>query len=392
MTVKKLIGQLHLWLGLASGLVVLVVTLTGSIMVFEKEIDEYVNRDFYFTKAPSATNRLTVDSLLNNARQYDASMKITGIELDTHAADRSVLFRAKKNDHTWYIAVDPYTGKTLGAIDQDSRFFTIVLHLHRYLLAGDAGKIITGISCLIFLTLILTGLVLWWPKRIKMLKQRLKIKWPASGKRFNWDLHAVGGFYVHLVIFTIALTGLTWSYKWFNNAIFLAFDGKPQKKYEAPANRHVPAIANGYFEKVYQETNRLLAYRGAVNFNMSGKDSLAITVSKENLEASIPNVVDFLYFDRSSGQLLKERLYAKESTGTKVRRAILPIHSGSIYGWPTKLLAFFSCVVAFSLPITGLRIWLGRKKKKRVAAKRAATHTNPTPASAAEERLTAKVY
>ena len=363
MTFKKISGQLHCWLGLASGLVVFVVALTGSILVFEKELDEGVNHSFYFTEVPEGAQRLSADSLLSNARQYDASMQMTGMEIDAEAAGRNVLVRGKKNGETWFIAIDPWTGKVADAVNHERRFFTIVLKLHRYLLAGDVGKVITGIACLIFLALVLTGLLLWWPKRIRNLKQRLQIKWKSHSKRLNWDLHAVGGFYVHIIIFIIAFTGLTWSYKWFNNGIYLLFDGKPMKKNEVPANRQQLPVATGFYEKVCRETNRRLPNKGIVSIGIPEKDSLSIVVSKENLEASIPNVVDFLYFERGTGELLKERLYRNESTGMKVRRMVYPIHTGSIYGWPTKVLAFFSCLVAVSLPVTGLRIWLGRKKK-----------------------------
>jgi uncharacterized iron-regulated membrane protein len=369
MTAKKIFGQLHLWLGLASSLVVLVVALSGSILVFEKEIDESVNSDFYFVEVPANTQRLPVDQLLAAAKAFDPAVKVTNIRMSTADAGRSAIFGGKKGEDMYVTAVNPFTGKVIRSINHSNRFFTIVLQLHRRLLMGDVGKAITGVSCLIFLSLIITGLVLWWPKRRKMLKQRLTVKWDASRKRLNWDLHAISGFYVHLVLFTIALTGLTWSYKWFNNGIFLLFDGKPMKKMEAPANKVMQPAMAGYYEKVYQDANKKLSYKGNVNIILPPKDSLAITVSKENLEAGRTNIVDVIYFEKGTGTLLKERLYKNETAGWKVRRAIYPIHTGNIYGWPTKIIAFISCLVGASLPITGLFIWLGRKKKKSAAKK-----------------------
>lgn len=352
----------HLWLGLASGLVVMVVCLTGAILVFEKEIDEWVNHKLYFTEAQQG-QRLPLDSLLANARAYDKSIKVSNIVLETADPGRNILFSGKKKDDTHIIAIDPYTGTIAGSVNDSKQFFTIVLKLHRYLLMKDTGKIITGISCLIFIALVLTGLILWWPKKRKQLKQRLAIKWDSKFKRLNWDLHAIGGFYVHLVILVIAVTGLTWSYKWVNNSLFVLFDGKPQQKFQVPANTVQQAVSTGFYEEVYQDANKRLAYKGKVNISIPAKDSLAITVSKENREASITNIVDYLYYEKGTGRLLKERLYENETTGMKVRRAIYPIHTGNIYGWPTKLLAFFSVLFAASLPVTGFMIWLKRGKK-----------------------------
>lgn len=363
---KKLLGKIHLWLGLASGLVVMVVALSGSILVFEKEIDEAVNRDFYFAAAGGA--RLPVDSLVRNVQAFDPSLELTEIEHIRNGEQRNFIISGKKDGATWMVAVNPYTGAVLRSINHDERFFTTVLHLHRYLLAGAVGKAVTGVSCIIFLLLIGTGLVLWWPKRYRNLKQRLKVKWAGSRKRLTWDLHAVGGFYVHLLLFVIALTGLTWSYKWFNNGIFMLFDGKPMQKYTAPNNRVQQPLAYGFYEQVYREANRRLPNRGKLSLMLPKADSLSVTVSKENYDAPVTNMVDYLFFERGTGQLLKERLYKNESMGMKVRRIVYPIHTGQIYGLPTKIIAFIVCLVAASLPVTGVFIWLGRKKKQKKAA------------------------
>lgn len=358
---KKIIGFLHLWLGLASSLVVLIVTLTGSILVFEKEIDEWVHKDFFFVKPEG--ERLSIDRLITAAKQHDTTLQVTSMTVHTDAPDRSVVLYAKRKKETIWVAVNPYTAQVLGTINSDTRFFTIVLQLHRYLCLGKTGKVITGISCLIFLSLIITGLVLWWPKKRKEWQQRLKIKWKARAKRLNWDLHAVGGFYVHLIIFLIAFTGLTWSYQWFNNGIFQVFDGKPQQRLVNPPNQIKQPITDGFYENIYQQTNIRLPYKGEVDIVIPAADSVSVRISKLNLEADYSNVVDFLFYEKGTGRVLGERLYKNETMGMKVRRIVYPIHTGNIYGWPTKILAFISTLIAFSLPITGLRIWLGRKKK-----------------------------
>lgn len=365
MTLKKIFGKLHLWLGLASGLVVLVVAATGCLLVFEDELDEWANHDFYFVSVPHHVQRLPLDSLVSSAAAYNSSLKISRIYIETKADDRSVVFWAKKGKkQTWWIAVDPYTGKVIRAIDNNKRFFGVVLNLHRTLCMNETGKAITGASCLIFVIMIITGLVLWWPKRWKVLKQRTRIQWSSRWKRLNWDLHAVGGFYVHLVLFAIALTGLTWAYPWFNNAIFVLADGKPVKKNEAPANTVKQPIQAGFYESIYQQTNNKLPYKGRIGMIMPEKENLSVTVNKMNRDASVNNITDVLYFEKGTGHLLKENLFKNSSTGNKVRRMVYPIHTGKLYGWPTQLIALIAALVAFSLPITGLFIYLGRKKKK----------------------------
>ncbi|MCW3465074.1 PepSY-associated TM helix domain-containing protein [Chitinophaga nivalis] len=361
---KKITGQLHLWLGLASGLVVFIVTVTGSMLVFEKELDPLINKDRYFVAHQPGEARLSLDSLLRQVARAQPALQVTRLEIETHDPDRPLMLLATRKKELYRMAVDPYTAKVVSVIPEDKRFFSIIVHLHRYLLAGKTGKAITGVSCIIFICLIISGLILWWPKKWKGLKQRLSIKNSGNRKRFIWDLHAVGGFYIHALILVIALTGLTWSYKWFNNGIFLVMDGKPPAANKAPANRVMQAAGDGFYESLYNKANVALPYNGRVTLLIPAGDSTAVTVSKENHEAAVPNVVDFLYYEKGTGTLLKAMPYAKQTAGMKVRRMIYPIHTGSIFGWPTKLLAFFSCLFAASLPVTGLLVWLNRRKKK----------------------------
>lgn len=366
MTAKKIIRQLHLWLGLVSGLVVFVVTLSGAILVFEDEIEHLTSRELYFVTPGHA--RLPLDSLKQQAQSFDPAISLTRVETAPHDAARTALFYGKKDKTTYLIAVNPYTGAVIKGIPEETRFFRVVLRLHRYLLANEAGKAVTGVSCLIFLVLVITGIVLWWPKRWKYLRQRTAIKWSGSFKRVVWDVHAIGGFYVHLLIFAMAFTGLTWSYKWFNNGIFQVFDGKPMTPYKVPPNQTIQPAGSGFYEQVYRQANRELPYNGKMVLHFPATDSLSVSVTKENYTARIPNIVDFLYYESGSGRLLGKRLYDDQSTGMKVRRAVYPIHTGSIFGWPTKVLALISCLVAASLPVTGLLIWLkgakGREPKK----------------------------
>ncbi len=372
MTLKQIFGKLHLWLGLASGLVVLIVAGTGILLVFEDELDEWANKDFYTVSVPQNAQRVSVDSMYQVAKAYDTSIKVTRMYLESKAPEQSVIFYAKKKKtHNWHIAVNTYTGKLISAREFDKRFFGVVLNLHRHLCMDEVGKTITHASCLIFVLMIITGLILWWPKRWAILKQRTRIAWSSKWKRLNWDLHAVGGFYVHLVLLSISLTGLVFAYPWFSNFVDQLADGKPAPKKEAPANTVKAPIKDGFYESLYEQANTKLPYKGRVTILLPEKENLAIPVNKMNREAAVDNVIDVLYFEKGTGKLLKEALFKNSSTGNKIRRMNLPIHTGKLYGWPTQILVLIAAMVAFSLPITGFLIyWVGRKKRKAKTAKK----------------------
>lgn len=364
---KKILGWLHLWLGIVSGIVVLIVALTGSLLVFEEELEHTFHSSFFYVAAPANVNRLPLDQLVTTVQEKYSGYKTANMKIET-AGNRSIIFLLQKSKtNQLYVAVNPYTGHIIETMPASRRFFTIVLQLHRYLCMGAVGKAITGISCAIFVFLTLSGLILWWPKRNNR-KQRFRVKWNASYKRLNWDLHAVFGFYIHLVLLAISLTGLVWSYQWVNGLLFYTFNGSFRAEKVTPP----PSIAqqgSGYFEKIYRTTNETLVYDGPVTITY-GNDSLAITAFKNNIAASTANTYDFLYFEAGTGNLLKTRLHKDESAGMKARRLVYPIHTGSIFGWLTRIIALISALVAASLPVTGLLIYLGRKKKQALVHKK----------------------
>ncbi|MGG7662421.1 PepSY-associated TM helix domain-containing protein [Dyadobacter sp. BHUBP1] len=377
-TFKRIASQLHLWLGVSSGLVVFIVALTGSILVFEEELEPVIYPKFHVVEASKDQSTLPLDKLRSAVASAYPKQRIARIVIEPHPS-RTVIFglvKGKKEKDVFSVAVSPYTAEITDTRRENESFFHIVLQLHRYLCLENTGKAITGVATIMFIVIMITGLALWWPNR-KQAKQRFTIKWNAKFKRLNWDLHAVFGFYVLPFTFLIALTGLVWSYQWVNNMIYLTFDGKPQQKREAPANVGIRNTTSmGTLAKIISETNRLLPHPGRIQFTLPESDSLSITVSKVNETASVSNVVDFLYFDQNDGHLLGKRLYDDETTGMKVRRLVFPIHTGSIWGWPTKVPALIVALITATLPVTGMVIWVGRKfKKKKVVRKNAAPHT-----------------
>lgn len=378
-TFKKIASQLHLWLGVSSGLVVFIVALTGSILVFEDELEPVIYPEFHVVEAPKGQSSLPLDNLRDAVARAYPQQHIARIVIEPRP-DRTVIFglvKGKKEKDVLSVAVNPYTAEIADTRRENESFFHIVLQLHRYLCLEDTGKAITGVACVMFIVIMITGLVLWWPNR-KQAKQRFTIKWNAKFKRLNWDLHAVFGFYVLPFTFLIALTGLVWSYKWVNSMIFLTFDGKPQQKREAPANPSLVGTSKpGVLTQINTETNRLLNHPGRIQFTLPESDSLSITISKSNDEASIANVVDFLYFDQHDGHLISKRLYADETSGMKVRRLVFPIHTGSIWGWPTKILALIVALITATLPVTGIIIWVGRKFKKEKKVRKNLVVTHP---------------
>ncbi|MFC5683394.1 PepSY-associated TM helix domain-containing protein [Flavobacterium sp. MAHUQ-51] len=364
-TIKKSIGKIHLWLGLSSGLIVFIVALTGSLLVFEKEIDSFLHPELYKVENIGSTKK-PIDEAIKNLNKSFAIDSIQRIYTYQEAQKTALIIAKTKDKKTFYFAINPYTAKVIGSIEPTKHFFTIVNHLHRNLLLGKTGKLITGISCLTFIILLISGLCLWWPKKRKNLKQRLTIKWKASFKRVNWDFHSTLGFYSFLFLLIIALTGLTWSFKWFENSLYYITDGVAKKPSIKVANPPKPQNINHqtyFYQNIIDQTNTLFPYQGNIQIRLPNDTVNSILVTKENTEKTIPNQSSIAYFDRYTGANIQTKPYESFSQGDKLRRIIYPIHTGSIYGLPTKIIAFLVCLVAATAPITGFIIWWGRKRK-----------------------------
>ena len=361
---KKITGWLHLWLGLTVGLILIVVALTGSLLTFERELEPilFKKREVVLP----AGQRLPADSLIHIANAVFANSQVSRLIIPqdpTRSVEVRIGTKGEKGLKVAYI--NPYNGQILYKGVYTQLFYQQVRSLHRYLFLGATGKIITGISCSITVFMVISGLIIWWPANKNAIKQRFKIKWNASGKRLNWDLHAVTGFYLSIILLCITITGFVWSYDWADRLIYQMADGKKTEKPDKIKNiSKGKKIKPGVYQAMMVQTDSIYPYPGSVAFNIPAKGALAVTVQKEPEESRVRQI-DAAYFDSHTGKLLTTLPYSKLTTGDKIRRMILTIHTGSLLGWPTKLLYLFTALFTASLPVTGFLMWIGKQKKPK---------------------------
>lgn len=368
-TIKKVLAWLHLWLGLSTGVILIIVALTGSLLAFEDELTPVIGRHDHIVAVTSGA-RLTPDSILVLAQAVYPKEKANRLEISPEA-NRSVEVRfggRGEGKRLFVVFIDPYTGAVLSKGEYEKQFFQQVRSLHRYLLMGSTGKIITGISCTICFFLVISGLVIWWPANKNAMKQRFKIKWNGSGKRLTWDLHAVSGFYLSIFLFMITLTGLVWSYDSIEDLIYKLADGKVKQETKIKNLDKGKKSNPGVYESMLEQVNAIYPYEGKVAFAIPAKPEQAMTLQKDNTISIVPTT-DAAYFDSNTGKFIKQIPFGKLSLGAKIRKMIFPVHTGSLLGWPTKLMALIVALFTASLPITGFLIWWGKKKKKGPAKK-----------------------
>jgi len=210
----------------------------------------------------------------------------------------------------------------------------------------------------------ITGIILWWPKRKTDRKRSFTVKWNGRWKRVNYDLHNVLGFYATAIALLLAITGLAISFDWVNKGIYAAANlGRDHaieriipKSDTTMVKENSPVIDQAFAE------SRALSPHAEMFLitDDAGKSSpISITAYAQSLHYGQS---DFYYFDRYSGKLLKQLPYAQKSPGMKLNDMNYDLHVGQAMGLFGKILAFLASLICASLPVTGFIIWLGKKK------------------------------
>jgi uncharacterized iron-regulated membrane protein len=241
---RKFLNDVHLWIGLPSGIIVLLICLTGTIYVFNTEIREVSSPELYKVEQAVNAQKLSADVLIA-AVSSETGGQVTSIKIPADPERSYVLTVMKPEESTGNTAasanekstppsiriqywVNPYSGKILGSsADKNAvaEFMQMMFSLHRWLLLDrieepifgelpnkKLGSYISGTATILFTLGVITGIIIWFPQKIRNWKQGLKIKWNANWKRVNHDIHNSLGFYSCIFLFMMALIILIFFY------------------------------------------------------------------------------------------------------------------------------------------------------------------------------------
>lgn len=372
-TFRKFINDVHLWLGVASSLVLFLVCLSGTIYTFRHEIEEMIEPEKFYIETVSGKP-------IPYAELIEATAKTTGGKVtrisyynDPHKPYELQVSKSKedKRGETYY--VNPYNGAILGTgKGPATEFFMFFFKMHRWMLLDQSiGRPIVGAATLIFVVLCISGFILWLPKKIKGIKsfkQGLTIKFDAKWKRINHDLHNTLGFYSFILILIMALTGLNWSFEWYKDGLSSVlgakiFGARDEKKIESTGTGMPLELS-----EIIRKGDSVFQYKGKTIIGLAKGPTGSVEFRKQDYNNINKDASDKIVFDQYTGHVLKKEVFAEKSTGQKIAAQIKAIHLGEIYGTLSKLLYFIACLIATSLPVTGIFIWINKMKKQNKKA------------------------
>jgi uncharacterized iron-regulated membrane protein len=396
---KLFFRRIHLYLGLVSGLFLVVVCLTGTILVFEDELTHAFNPGRY-TVAAATTPRLSLAQLSEAVHAARPQAKINALKVYAdptrtveialaggrpggpkgegrsergpraeRAEGRAPMGgpnakggKGGKGDRGPTLFLNPYTGAILGEYDSHKSGFHFIEEIHRGLVAGRVGKLIMGINSIIFLFILGTGIVLWWPAAKQAFSQRLRIKWGSSWKRLNHDFHIVLGFYASVFLFIMAATGVGMSFDWVGKTIN-TLTHSPQQRPEPPNSAAAAPDAPTFgADAALALARRQDASAASYTVQLPKEPTGSIQVGTLPASALTERATNDTYLDQHTGQVLRQQAYADKPVGQRIRGLFKPIHTGAIFGWPTKVLAFVFVLLGVTFPITGTIMWLNRTR------------------------------
>lgn len=400
---KKIFRKIHLWLSVPFGLIITLVCFSGAMLVFENEANEWFRRDLYYVETLKESP-LPMDKLLEKvATTLPDSVAVTGVSISSDPGRAYQVSLSKPRRASLY--VDQYTGEVKGKSER-SGFFMFMFRMHRWLLdsmnPGNEGifwgKMIVGVSTLLLVFVLISGIVIWWPRTRKALKNSLKITATKGWKRFWYDLHVAGGMYALIFLLAMALTGLTWSFPWYRTAFYKVFgvevqqraaqgheqksdaqkrdtklaahrekkrEGNEVRKGERsrrPENNHSDMYSVTspfvYWQEIYDKLGRqnpeykqisISSGTASVSFNRFG-----------NQRAS-----DRYSFNTDNGEFTETSLYQHQDKSGKIRGWIYSVHVGNWGGMFTRILTFIAALLGAALPLTGYYLWIKRLIKVR---------------------------
>jgi uncharacterized iron-regulated membrane protein len=353
---------LHRWLGLCTGSILIIVGITGSLLVFRKEWDNW-SICWKFGTVTATAPRLEIAKLVDIVQTNYADVKGAVVSYVSIPPDVVTPYTIGLQIGELYrdVFIDPVTGKVLGDRAWETSIVGRLFDLHIRLLAGETGTVIVGIAALLLLIISLTGLFLWpgWYNFIN----GFKIKFKAHTKRTNFDIHKVTGIITIAFLAITALTGFCWNFSDKSEPIIYALTNSP-----SPPELISKPIAG-------KSPLSLSVLINTANAAIPGTNTTFISIPTKPTETfmsvqTFPHeTVDTegqtrIYLDRYSGKVLYLKNALEPSLGDRVLNWFHPLHYGTFGGLPMRILYVFVGIAPSILFITSLVMWKYRKRPK----------------------------
>lgn len=376
---RKTLFWMHLTAGSVAGLVILMMSVTGVILTYERQMQAWEDSPYYADPEPGQ-QRLTVDELLNTAKQLDG---FTATSLIVSSGADAPFVASMGRSQTLHM--NPYTAEIYQPhSDALSGFFSDVRSLHRwFLVSGDAratARDITGAANLLFLFLLLSGTCLWLPKVFNWATLKTRIWFNpqannAQARDFNW--HHVFAFWAAIPLLVVIPTATVFNYGWANDLVYtLAGDTPPERaRPEALDPLNEPTRTQS-LETLFATATSYKEDWQTISFSLPEPGAQTISLTIDEGDGGQPQLRHSLTLDRVSGAEISWVPFTDQAPGVQTRRWVRFLHTGEALGLPGQTIAGIASAAGAMLVWTGLALALRRFSRWRVRNRKSANQAS----------------
>lgn len=373
----RVIWRWHFYAGILVAPVLITMAVTGGIYLFGAELHDVWNRSVLFVSP--GTHRVPFSEQVRRAAEVFPDQRVESVEVAADARRSTVItLKSDEEGSPPRVFVDPYTGTVLGSATSDpiATFMDVVLQLHRELLVGTSGRIVTELVTSWSVVLLITGLCLWWPRTAGKVRGVWLPRWPAKSYTLLRDVHAISGMYLLPVLLLIAVTGLFYAILWGesfhfvssqwtkSNAPSIESKDQPTETEEEPAEHVAPPSVS--IDQAVETASKEFPGRN-LHITFPGRRQAGYSLSAMN---------DYARGTYGAMQSTSFAINAETGAVESVQDLAsddrywwhcwtYPLHVGSIFGPASKIIWLIACCVLAGLPATGLWMWWQRRPPGR---------------------------
>lgn len=360
---KNIFHKTHLILGLCSGLIFIIIGLTGSVLSFEQEVLAYLNKHTY--KVPiSKKEKIPFVNLLEDFKEQHNTIQIDKITFSNVARKPIILYTHNTQNNTKQIYyINPYTADILEN-EVGVSFFRTVESIHRTLLLKDFGKGVVGISMIIFIVLIISGTCLLLIKFKRKPSRMFAINLKGKGKFLLSNLHSTLGMWVFPFYLVSILSGLNWSYPLYNDTLYALLDiDKPKRS--VTHKESVPQIPSTIeIDKAMKMFNDEVAHKYSYSLFKIPTHGSVYSFLYMDENANHRRERNKLSIDLVSKKIIKHERFENKPLKEQIMISMLTIHTGEYFGLFGKIIMFIIALLLPILCLSGIILYMKKRKIK----------------------------
>ncbi|GLX79939.1 membrane protein [Thalassotalea insulae] len=357
---KHWFRRIHLLLAVLLAFFLINLSISGALLVFGKEIQNYAQPNNW--------------QICEGSALLPLSRLVTLIESNSGKTVKQIQLPLQKNqawqfklDNGQYISVDPFNGNILHRYNEQDSFYGFIMAWHRWLLlrdntGGKPLKVLVSIASLLFIIEMLLGLFLWLKPKKRL--KRLKIKIKAKPRVRYYQLHTVVGVFTLLPLLLIALTGMAFHWQSQTKTMLEAIVAESVEQYKHP-------VITAGLNKTYQLD---LAFNRGIQHMKPGqlyRIYLPYNNQPLKLRVKMPDetfAFSWLWIDPYTAEVIKSYDASKANLATRIWNFKYSFHTGDFFGIGLKFIWLLLALLPGIFAITGLWLFAKRTQSSKIKA------------------------